>query len=294
MKHIYLAIVLFAVSTLLLSGMGCSDDERTEVDTTNLQNSKVGSSAINSQGLNTRSSETITSTSFPPSTLIQTGDYQSGIWVTGEGSLNLEPDLALVNIGVETQALSVARARKMAGNAMDSVVKVVKGHGLVDRDIKTISFNILPQYEYTEISESGRRVHKQILIGYKVNNTARIKVRDLEKIGTIIDDVANAGGDSTRITGITFTVEDLDPFMSELRKMAVEDAISKAQHLALLSGIEIDKLIFVGELDQGSTPLKNFGSESGFAMVRSAPAITSISGGELEFTSNVQAIFSIR
>ena len=218
------------------------------------------------------------------SPLLQTGSSQVGIWVTGQGSIALEPDLALVNIGVEAQARTVAEARDQAATAMAAIVAAVKAHGLTDADIQTRSFNIWPRYDYIE--------RTQVLAGYTVSNTASIKIRDLDDVGPIIDDVANAGGDATRINGISFTVEDPEPFMQDLRAAAVGDALAKAQHFADLTGVSLGSLIFIAEAGGRSPVVQDFGAR-GIAL-EAAAAPTSISGGELELTLSVQAAFGIR
>ena len=98
------------------------------------------------------------------------GSSQSGIWVTGQSSVTLEPDLALLNIGVETFALTVAQARGDAATAMDAIVAVLRDRNVEDKDIQTRSFSITPQYEFTEALQGGVRVRKQVLVGYRVNN----------------------------------------------------------------------------------------------------------------------------
>lgn len=223
------------------------------------------------------------------------GSSQAGIVVTGQGKMSLEPDLALVNIGVETQARTVAEARDLASRAMDAIVAAVTAHGLTNREIQTRSFNIWPNYDFQEeFGESGRRTSQRILVGYTVNNTASIKIKDLDKVGEIIDDVTNAGGDSTRIDGVRFTVEDTEPFMADLREAAVNDALAKAEHYATLAGVTLGNLVFLSEGGAGVPRVQDFGTERGFAMAAAAPAPqTSISGGELELTLTVQTAFAI-
>ena len=164
---------------------------------------------------------------------------QSGISVSGEGSIDLVPDLALLNVGVEAMAENVSQAREEAAQAMDAIIAAVKAHGLEDRDIQTQAFNIWPQYEYQN--------NRSTLVGYTVNNSATVKIRDINNVGPIIDDVAEAGGNATRIDGIRFTVEDPKPHMADLREAAVQDAMAKAEHLATLAGVELGPLTFVTE-----------------------------------------------
>ena len=154
-----------------------------------------------------------------PSALVQTSSTSSsssdsgGIWVTGRASVSVEPDLVLLNVGVESEATTVAVARAEAAKSMAAVIKAVKAHDIEDKDIQTQSFNIWPQYDWGN--------DRRTLVGYTVSNTATIKIRAIDDAGPIIDDVAKAGGDATRIDGIRFTVEDPSPYMTQLREGAV-------------------------------------------------------------------------
>ena len=152
-------------------------------------------------------------------TALQTSGSSSGIWVTGQASVTVEPDLVLLTIGVETTAETVAGARAEAAGAMGSILQSVRAQGLEERDVQTQSFNIWPQYEYPEVTSGETRTRQQILVGYTVSNTAIIRIRDVDAVGTIIDGVAEAGGDATRIDGISFSIEDQKPFMDQLRRM---------------------------------------------------------------------------
>ncbi len=219
------------------------------------------------------------------------GSGTSGIWVTGEGSVALEPDLAVLNVGVESFASTVGKARGDAATAMDAINSALRDRGLQNRDIQTTSFNIRPQYEFQEIVRDGRRTGTQVLVGYTVTNQVRIMIRDLEAVGEIIDEVAEAGGDATRINGISFTVEDTDPLMDDLRKAAVEDAMDKARQFASLTGVALGKLVFITE-SGGGVPVSQPQAIRAFAESAVAPA-TSISGGELELNLRVQAVFAI-
>ena len=231
--------------------------------------------------------------SVPVAALAQSGSSDAGIWVMGQGTITLEPDLVLLSIGVETMADTVAIARGDAAEAMAAIVVAVKTRGLEDTDIQTVSFNIWPRYEYPEVLVDGNRTRKQTLVGYTVSNTASIKVRDIDAVGEIIDDVAAAGGDSTRINGIKFTIEDTSGYMEQLREDAVNDAIAKAEQFAKLTGVIVGGLVFISETGGGSPVVQNFGADDGFMIARAESVSTSISGGELELKLGVQAVFGI-
>ena len=207
---------------------------------------------------------------------------------------SVEPDLVLLTVGVEATADTVAEARAEAAGAMDAVVRAVKAHGLEDQDVQTRSFNIWPQYEYPEVASGGTRTRRQVLVGYTVSNMAGIKIRDVDAVGAIIDDVAEAGSDKTRIDGVNFSVEDPEPFMAQLRQEAVGDAVAKADHFASLTGVAVGDLVSIGEVGSGTPVVRSSGfGEALMARTAAAPA-TSISGGELELRLSVQAVFSIQ
>ena len=227
------------------------------------------------------------------SSLLQTGNTQVGIWVTGEGTVTLEPDLVLLNIGVETTGESVSEARDEAATAMDAVVAALRARDVEDRDIQTQFFNISPEYEFQEVIDLRRRTTQRVLVGYRVSNSATIKIRDLNGVGSIIDEVATAGGDAIRIDGISFTVEDPQLFQSQLREAAVTDALTKAQQFASLTGVSVGRLVFISESGGRAPAPKAFQETVMFAAASSAPD-TAISGGELELRMTVQVVFDIQ
>ena len=222
-----------------------------------------------------------------------TASAEAGIWVSGTGEMSLAPDIALIRLGVETTSPSVTEARDESATAMDAVVTSVKNNGLNDEDIQTTSFNIWPEYERQEVITNGVRSNIRVLTGYRVSNTAVIKVRDLDAVGAIIDDVVNAGGDAARINGIDFSIEDSSQYTTQLREDAVNAALEKAQHFATLTGVTLGKLVYV--TDVSDSPIVQPLAESRAFAMAAAPAApaTGISGGSLDLTLTVRAGFAI-
>ena len=233
----------------------------------------------------------------------QAGTSESGIWVTGEGSVTLEPDLAVLGLGVEARGETVSEALADASTAMDAVLGALRSRDIQDRDVQTRNFNVRPEYEYQEVvawlwSSPGRRWEARrqvrVLVGYVVSNTVTVKIRDLASVGVVIDDVATAGGDATRIDDVGFTVDDQSAYAEELRSKAVADAMTKARHFASLAGVSLGEPTFISEAAAGvpiATPV--YAESFALAKAVSAPA-TSISGGELELRMSVQVLFEIQ
>lgn len=217
---------------------------------------------------------------------------QEGIVVSGQGTMSVAPDLALISLGVETTAATVSEANAGAGVAMDAVLAAARASGVKDKDIQTRNFNIYPQYDYVEETLDGRRSSRQVLTGYRVSNSANVKLRDLDSVGDVIDAVVTAGGDDVRIDNIRFTVEDTKPLMARLREMAVRDAMSKARHLATLSGVNLGRLIYISE-GSGAPSVSGFAESRTFALAAAAYDAPAIEGGELDISFSVQARFAI-
>ena len=216
----------------------------------------------------------------------------TGISVLGESTISVKPDIAILDIGVETFAESVALARQFAAKEMGSVISTLKKQGVDDSDIQTSRLNISPSYDYEEIMVRGKRTGRQVLTGYFVNNVVKVRIRELEKAGEVIDRTASAGGDSIRINGISFTVDDLSPYKVLLRKAAVEDSLVKANHYATESGVTLGPLI---SLSETSAPaIQSFQKDMAFGMRAMSESIpTSVSGGEFDIHHSIYATFAI-
>ena len=214
------------------------------------------------------------------------GIQQSCIWVGGSGKVVVTPDLALLSLGVEARAATVQEARDDAATAMDRVMAVLIGSGIEEKDIRTQFFNIQPEYTWNETTR------KQEIVGYRVTNIVSVKVRDLEGVGVLIDQVADAGGDLVRISNISFTVEHPEQYAAQARKAAVQDVMVKAKQFADLTGVTLGKLVYIAE-SGGNIPVVQYAeARADFAETVAAPS-TSVSPGETSITITVQAVFSI-
>jgi len=216
---------------------------------------------------------------------IASSQQQVGLWVNGEGTSKATPDVVLLSLGVEAENRTVARAQQDAAQAMDAVMKALKADGVADKDIQTQRFSIAPVTQWIDDQQ------RQIITGYRVTNIVIAKIRQIDKAGPIIDDVAEAGGNLTRIDNIGFNVDDPTPNYNEARAKAIQDAMSKAKQMANTADIELGKLIYMSE----STPYVPPVVVRDYAMKAGAvPAPTPISPGELEIQVNVQMVYEIK
>jgi uncharacterized protein len=208
---------------------------------------------------------------------------QTGIWVSGTGEVTATPDIAILTLGVQAQEATVKAAQSEAAVAMNAVMNALKSNGIADKDIQT------QWYSISAVTTWDDKTREQTTIGYSVSNTVTAKIRDISKAGTIIDAVADAGGNLTRINGISFTVEDPTAYNSQARQKAMQDAAAKAQQLANLAGVTLGKVIYISE-GSSSTPQPIRYSD----VAVGASASTPISSGELDITIAVQVGYAIQ
>ena len=207
-------------------------------------------------------------------------NQQVGIWVSGRGEVTAVPDLAILNLGVEARARIVEEAQRQAAQAMDRIIQTLRDGGIEDRDMHTRRFNIFPEYE------------RRVLVGYRVSNQVSVKIRDVGSVGSIVDGVAKAGGDLTRIQGINFTVEDTQALESQAREKAIQDLMAKAKQFADLTGVQLGKLVFLSE-SGGFVPRLETFTQRACAEAAPAQAPTPIIEGELKLTTTVQGVYAI-
>jgi len=211
-----------------------------------------------------------------------TPEQQTGIWVTGQGEVMAVPDIAELRLGVEVQADTVAEAQTQASDAMGKVQQALEDNGVAEKDIQTQQYSIYPVTRW--ISDRD----EQEIVGYRVTNIVVAKIRDVDEAGAIIDAVAEAGGDSTRIQAISFGVDDKTPYHEQARAKAVEDANNKATQLAELADVGLGKATYISE-GAAYLPVR----ADSYNVYPEAGGTTPISPGELEITVQVQVIYQI-
>ena len=220
------------------------------------------------------------------------GAQSEGIFVSGTGRVAVDPDLAILRLGIEVQDESVSAAHTRATAAMTAVSNAVKAAGVEDRDIQTQRFSIQPVYRYVEVvSLEGGRSSERVLDGYRVTNSVAVKVRDLDSVSTVIDGAAAAGGDDVRIDSISFTLEDPTDARAQARAEATRAAVLHARQIADAAGVALGKPISLSESGI-SSPVSSFAKNTAVAFAESAGP-TPIEAGELEVVVTVSAVFAI-
>jgi len=210
----------------------------------------------------------------------------NGIWVSGQGKVTVIPDIAVVVMGVETQAQNVGDAQQEAAEAMDALMKVLEGAGVSQSDIKTANYNVQPVYTWDEPQRTS------IITGYRVSNSVTVKIRQVNSAGEIIDEVVRASGDAARINNVYFTVDDPEQYYKLARERAMVDAKSKAEQMAALSGVQLGKPTYISEGSTYYPPVIRYDNvyKEGDAQAPGTP----ITPGDADIILNVQVVYAIQ
>ena len=208
------------------------------------------------------------------------------ISVSGEGDAAVAPDMAVLSFSVVKQAQTAAAALKDNSATMKEVQAALKTAGIADRDMQTSNFSVQPLYKQFE-PKDGVYVAPEIT-GYQVNNGLTVRVRDISKLGEILDRSVtlgiNQGGD------ISFTNDKPEATITEARKAAVADAMAKAKTLAESAGVKLGRVLEISENMQRPMPMPQ-------TMMRAAAMEKSdsvpVAAGENTYKVNVNVTFSL-
>ena len=205
-------------------------------------------------------------------------NQQQGIWVNGQGSVKVTPDVAVITLGIQAQEKNVAAAQIKATDAMNEIVAAMKSEGIASKDIQTHRFSIQVVTSYDSSAQ------RDVVIGYLVTNVVTAKIRVLDSVGNVIDAVAVAGGDLTRIENLSFSIDDPTQYYKEAREKAFINAIEKAQQIAKLSGIGLGKPTLISESISQPSPVP----------IKAGTSVgTPINPGQLDININVQLVYDI-
>ena len=159
--------------------------------------------------------------------------------VSGSGKAYLTPDIAYVNIGVHTEGKNAAEAVSTNNGQSQKVINALKSQDIAEKDIQTTNFSIYPQQQY----DSQGKPTGEII--YQVDNSVVVTVRNIDKVGQVLDAAVRAGANS--INSVEFEVAEKTQALSEARKAAVKDAKSKAEELASAAGITLGEVQTISE-----------------------------------------------
>jgi uncharacterized protein YggE len=206
-----------------------------------------------------------------------------GITVVGMGKASGTPDVANVNVGVETQADTVQQAVADNKAKMTSLLDTLKELGIADKDIQTTNYGV---YTQQQPGPDGKSMGPT---SYHVNNQVNVTVRDVNKLGDVLDKVVAAGANN--IYGVSFSVADTSKLQTDARAKAFADAKERAESLARLAGVTLGDVVSMSEVI-GSSPIYEGARMAAATGLGGGGA--PIQPGELEVDMSVQVTYAIK
>jgi uncharacterized protein YggE len=212
------------------------------------------------------------------------------ITVVGTGKASGAPDVAHVTVGVEAAGPALQAVVDDNKTRMTTLLAALKAQGIADKDIRTTNYNVYvenPQPPQPMIEGGGKAATPALT--YHVTNQVDVTVRDVAKLGDLLDKVVAAGANN--IYGVSFSVDDPTKLQGMARADAIADAKARAQDLAGLTGVTLGDVISVSEVIGSPGPVFAAAVE---ARAYSAAAPVPIQTGELEVSMNVQVTYAIK
>jgi len=206
------------------------------------------------------------------------------LMVSGNGIVYLTPDIAYIYVGVHTEDPDIAQAVDRNNTQAQAVVDALKNMGVAATDIQTSSFSVWSSQQNDPMTNlpSGYT--------YTVDNTVYITVRDLTKLGRLLDMVVGAGANN--INSIQFDVADKTAALAEARQKAMDNAASLAQELAGIAGVQLAEVQNISYTDY--VPSYYYGMGGGGGGGAAPNATVPIQPGQIQISVSVSVTYGIK
>ncbi len=201
--------------------------------------------------------------------------------VSAQAESKRVPDVATMSTGVVTQAADANTAMRQNAEQMAKVVAAIKAAGVAERDIQTSGISLNPQYRYTENQPPA-------ITGYQASNTVNMKVRDIGKLGKVLDSLVAQG--ANQVNGPSFEVDKPDEAYDEARLAALKKAGARAKTYADAMGLRVRRIVSISEGAGFQPPMPMMRMQAMDAM---ASKETSVSPGETTLSANLDVVFEL-
>lgn len=171
--------------------------------------------------------------------------------VRGEGRVVAIPDVAQITFGVVTEGgKDIGKLQQQNTEKANAIISFLKGSGVDEKDIKTQYYNISPRYQYYSCPRPLGTIEVEPcppaeIVGYTINQSVSVKIRELEKAGDLLGGVVERGANT--VSGPSFTIDDPEALQNEAREEAIVKAREKAEAIAEAGGFRLGKLLSIHE-----------------------------------------------
>ena len=210
---------------------------------------------------------------------------QGTLSISGTAQVSAVPDLATISMGVVSQAPTAAQALAQNNAQLAGVLAVLDANGIEDRDRQTSGLSVQPNWVYPRQNDGNTPPR---ITGYTVSNQLSVRIRNLDRLGAILDAVVRDG--ANQYQGLSFGVTDPAPLIDAARQAAAADALRKAQLYAQALGVALGDIQSFSE--SGGTPQPMM-MRAEAMMVADAPGSVPVANGEVSFSSTVNITWTL-
>ncbi|MDR7193135.1 SIMPL domain-containing protein [Luteimonas terrae] len=200
--------------------------------------------------------------------------------ISAQAEASRAPDIATLSTGVVTQAADANAAMRANAEQMSTLMGAIKAAGIAERDVQTSGINLSPQYRYAENQPP-------VITGYQASNTVNLKVRDIGKLGQVLDALVASG--ANQINGPTFEIEDADGVQDQARADALKKAQARAEVYASSLGMRVRRIVSISEGGGFQPPRPMMAMRA----VQQDSMATSVSPGETTLSANLDVVFEL-
>lgn len=201
--------------------------------------------------------------------------------VSAQAEARRVPDVATLSAGVVTQSADANAAMRANAEQMARVSAAIRAAGVTERDTQTAGVSVNPQYRYAENQPPT-------ITGYQASNTVNLKVRDVAKLGEVLDALVASG--ANQVNGPSFEIDEPEAVYDEARQAALAKARARAEMYAKTLGLQVRRIVSISEGGGFVRPMP----VQMMAMARGkSEADTSVSPGETSLSASLDVVFEL-
>jgi uncharacterized protein len=219
--------------------------------------------------------------------------YARTVTVTADGKVTAKPDIAYIDLSVETAGKTVGEVTNEGNKKMAVVIEAMKKLGVEEKDIKTTSYNLWPRYNDTYkpyVQDGQNQVKTPEIVGYTLDQTVEVKIRDLTKVDKVIDGGIASG--ANQVGSLIFDIDETSNLKKQAREMAFGKAKDKALEMANAAGVKLGRVVTFSE-DQGYMPYANVQYSMDARAESVSSAGSTIAAGSQELKISVSVTYEI-
>lgn len=202
--------------------------------------------------------------------------------VSAQAEAKRTPDVATLSTGVVTRATDANAALRANAEQMTKVMSTIKSAGIAEKDIQTSGISVNPNYKYNENQPPQ-------ITGYEASNTVNIKVRDISKLGKVLDALVASG--ANQVNGPSFEIDEPEAVYDEARRAALEKAQKRAEMYAKSLGMQVKRIVSVSEGGGFRPPVPMMAMRA--VKAEAFDASSPVSPGETTLSANLDVVFEL-